>query len=148
MESLLTVEQTAERLQLHRDTVRRQIKRGQLRAVKRGRVWRVPESALQEATPPVVAQDTPETRAAAILAELDSGDMKRRNAAIIRLTKSEARTIEIVMAAAQKAVEDWDGPDDDFADWHAIGSAPIFPDEAPDYLDGLYRADNIEGEKI
>lgn len=147
MEALLTVEQTAERLQLHRDTVRRQIKRGQLRAVKRGRVWRVPESALQEATPPTVSQDTPETRAAAIQAELRSGDAKRRNAAIIRLTKSDARTLEIVMAAAQQAVEEWDGPEDDFSDWQALGGAPVFPDEAPDYLDGLYRAD-VEGEKI
>lgn len=146
MESLLTVEQTAERLQLHRDTVRRQIKRGELRAVKRGRVWRVPESALQEATPPVVAKDTPESRAAAIQAELRCGDAKRRNAAIIRLAKSDARIIEIVTAAAQKAVEEWDGPEDDFSQWRALGGAPVFPEEAPDCLDGLYRADEIAAE--
>jgi excisionase family DNA binding protein len=59
MEMLLTIEQAALRLQLHRDTVRKQLKRGDLRGVKRGRVWRVPESALEEAapapaTPPVI----------------------------------------------------------------------------------------------
>ncbi len=52
-EMLLTIEQAAERLQLNPATVRRQCQRGALRAVKRGRVWRVPESALMEsATPP------------------------------------------------------------------------------------------------
>lgn len=65
MEMLLTIEQAALRLQLHRDTVRKQLKRGELRGVKRGRVWRVPESALEEAaptpaTPPVPT--TPEAR--------------------------------------------------------------------------------------
>lgn len=48
MELLLTVEQTAQRLQLHPDTVRRQLVRGALRGVKRGKVWRIPESALTE----------------------------------------------------------------------------------------------------
>ncbi len=49
MELLLTVEQTAQRLQLHPDTVRRQLVRGALRGVRRGRQWRIPESALTEA---------------------------------------------------------------------------------------------------
>lgn len=147
MEMLLTVEQAAERLQLHPETVRRQLKRGELRAIKRGRVWRVPESALGEATPDthkVATQNasTPQTRAAAILAALDSGDMKRRNAAIIELARSDAATGAIVEAAAAKAVEEYDGPDDDFADWHALDGEPFhFPEEAPDYLDNLYRAD-------
>ena len=51
MEMLLTIEQTAQRLQLHPETVRRQLVRGTLRGVKRGRSWRVPESALAEAKP-------------------------------------------------------------------------------------------------
>ena len=36
MEMLLTIEQAATRLQLHRDTVRRHIKRGELRALSAG----------------------------------------------------------------------------------------------------------------
>jgi excisionase family DNA binding protein len=58
MENLLTVEQVAERTQLHIDTVRRHLQAGKLRGIKRGRVWRVPESALMETTPP-----TPKTPA-------------------------------------------------------------------------------------
>jgi excisionase family DNA binding protein len=50
-EMLLTVEQAAERLQLKPETIRRQLLRGALRGVKRGRVWRVPESALLEPAP-------------------------------------------------------------------------------------------------
>lgn len=135
---LLTVEQAAERLQLHPETVRRQLKRGELRAIKRGRVWRVPESALTESTAEI---STPQTRAAAILAAFDSGDMKRRNAAIIELARADAATNAIVDAAAAKAVEEYDGPEDDFSAWQNVDLKPHFPDEAPDYLDGLYRAD-------
>lgn len=51
MEMLLTVEQAAQRLQLAPFTVREQLKRGQLRGMKRGKVWRIPESALMETTP-------------------------------------------------------------------------------------------------
>ncbi len=49
-EMLLTVEQAAERLQVHRETVRRHLQAGTLRGIKRGRLWRVPESALLETT--------------------------------------------------------------------------------------------------
>lgn len=51
MESLLTVEQYATRAQLHPDSVRRQLREGRLRAVKKGRVWRIPESAMMEDSP-------------------------------------------------------------------------------------------------
>lgn len=46
MEMLLTVKQTAERLQLRPATVREHLKTGMLQGVKRGRVWRIPESSL------------------------------------------------------------------------------------------------------
>jgi excisionase family DNA binding protein len=51
MEMFLTVEQCAERLQLTPYTLRKHLAAGKLRGVKRGRVWRVPESALGEAEP-------------------------------------------------------------------------------------------------
>ncbi len=51
MEMLLTIEQTAQRLQVHPETVRRQLVSGVLRGVKRGKLWRVPESALFEPMP-------------------------------------------------------------------------------------------------
>ena len=145
VEMFLTVEQAAERLQMHPETVRRQLRSGVLRGVKRGRRFRIPESALHEAAPAKAKappQNTPEARAAAILAAFDSGDMKRRNAAIIELSRADAATSAIVEAAAAQAVADWDGPEDDFADWHALDGEPFhFPEEAPDYLEGLYRAD-------
>ncbi len=48
MELLLTVEQAAQRLQIAQSTARRLLKVGELRGVKVGRQWRVPESALSE----------------------------------------------------------------------------------------------------
>jgi excisionase family DNA binding protein len=60
MEMLLTIEQTAQRLQLHPETVRRYLVRGTLRGIKRGKLWRIPESALLEKT------SAPANRAAAI----------------------------------------------------------------------------------
>lgn len=45
---MLTLPETAERLALHPETVRRMIGRGELAAVKVGRHWRVPQSALEE----------------------------------------------------------------------------------------------------
>ena len=69
MEMFLTIEQAALRLQLHRDTVRKQLKRGELRGVKRGRVWRVPESALEEATP------TPATPPASVTPPATAGQL-------------------------------------------------------------------------
>jgi excisionase family DNA binding protein len=55
MEMLLTVEQTAQRLQVAQSTVRRLLASGELRGIKRGKLWRVPESALLE-TPKREAQ--------------------------------------------------------------------------------------------
>jgi excisionase family DNA binding protein len=47
--SMLTVEQTAEKLQMHVATVRRMLRAGQLPGMKLGpKEWRIPSDALQE----------------------------------------------------------------------------------------------------
>jgi excisionase family DNA binding protein len=48
MELLLTVEQAAQQLQCSQATVRRLLGTGDLRGIKRGKLWRIPESALME----------------------------------------------------------------------------------------------------
>ena len=47
MEKFLTAEQVAELMQVHLGTVRVWLRSGQLRGVKVGRAWRVPESAIR-----------------------------------------------------------------------------------------------------
>lgn len=47
MEQLHTVEQTAELLQLHPDTIRLWLRSGRLQGRKLGRVWRVPDQELR-----------------------------------------------------------------------------------------------------
>ncbi len=49
-ENLLTVDQAASRLQLTAHSVRIHLRGGKLRGIKRGREWRVPESALFESS--------------------------------------------------------------------------------------------------
>lgn len=48
MEDLLTIEQTAEYLQVSVSTVRRMVRDGRLRSVSLGRLRRVPKPALEE----------------------------------------------------------------------------------------------------
>ena len=53
METLLTVEEAANALKVRVETVRRWLRDGTLRGRKIGRIWRVPESAVNQlcATP-------------------------------------------------------------------------------------------------
>lgn len=57
-EQLLTVDEAAAALKLHAQTVREHLKTGKLRGIKRGRAWRIPESALSEPEPTATAGAT------------------------------------------------------------------------------------------
>jgi excisionase family DNA binding protein len=50
VERFLTVEEAVRALQVNADTVRRWLRTGKLRGVRFGRLYRIPESALQEGT--------------------------------------------------------------------------------------------------
>lgn len=56
---------------------------------------------------------------------MDSGDVVLRNAAIIDLAWADEKTIEIVEEQVAKSVAEYEGPDDDFADWHALDGEPF-----------------------
>jgi len=151
-EALLTVEEFANRTHQHAQTVRRQIRRGAVPTVRTGRKYLIPESAAAPtyaattyAAPLSKAKGTPQARAAAILTALESGNKERRNAAIIQLASSDEQTVEIVTEAAARAVEAWDGPQDDLSGWRALDGDPFhFPEESPDFLSGLYRSEAKE----
>jgi excisionase family DNA binding protein len=74
MEMLLTVEQAATRLQVAQSTVRRLLASGELRGIKRGKLWRVPENALTESAAPASQWETAAGRAAPIYADSLAND--------------------------------------------------------------------------
>ncbi len=55
-EAFYTVDEAAQRLRMHPDTLRRQLRQGRIKSVRTGKLWRIPESALEapsvEATAP------------------------------------------------------------------------------------------------
>lgn len=48
MESLLTTEQVADRLQVHEETVRRYVRSGELPAIRKGRLIRIAPKAVED----------------------------------------------------------------------------------------------------
>jgi excisionase family DNA binding protein len=158
MEMFLTVEQTALRLQLSPLTVRRQLARGALRGVKRGRVWRVPESALGEATPRVSEWAQAAQASAPIYAEsLASGghltaitgaaepmaarlwarltNPQTHNAAILEIAQAPASVRAIINAKSGAAAAAFYATPEgaaELADWRALDGEP-FQDDAGDY---------------
>lgn len=156
IEHLLTVPEAARALRVTPWTLRKWLNEGTLQGVRPrpGGRWRVPQSALDriaqtrgatksgEAATGSQGADTPQARATAILEEMRSGDMTRRNAAIVRLAGCDEVTYELVQEAAEAAEAAYDGPQDDMSDWRALDGEPFqFPEEPADYLEGLYRSE-------
>jgi excisionase family DNA binding protein len=135
-ESLLTAEQAAERLQLTPYTVRVQLRTGKLRGIKRGRTWRVPESALYEASPQAqINLKRMEAQAEAIWRDMTSGDERQRDAAIKTLAQAPAAVRAVVMQrSAEVAARYYATPEGEaeLSDWRALDGEP-FHDDAGDY---------------
>lgn len=132
MELFLTVDQAAQRLQVHVETVRRQIKRGELQAVRRGRTLRIPESALGAV--PVRSVGAPKTaatvraHASRLWEEMTSGEPARHNAAIVALSKAPAKVRAIIRrqsAAAAAAYYSTPEGRAELADWRALDGEPF-----------------------
>ncbi len=128
-ETLLTVEQAAERLQLGTFTVREQLRTGRLRGLKRGRVWRVPESALFESSPhqSVVRQ------ADELWAELSSDEGELHNAAIVALAEAPQDVRALVLERSARALAEFYASDEgqsEAADWRALDGESFIEDGA------------------
>jgi excisionase family DNA binding protein len=137
-ETFLTVDQAAARLQLSPHSVRIHLQRGKLRGVKRGRAWRVPESALFEHAPGGRngANDSHTlTQVDEIWAAMASGDYARRNEAIRTLHHAPEAVRSIVMQRSGEAAERYYATPEgqaELADWRALDGEP-FHDDLGDY---------------
>lgn len=129
-ELLLTVEQAAERLQMHPESIRRQLRRGELRGIKRGSRFRIPESALAEKSP-----RAPQQQADLIWQRMTSGEAGAHNSALRELFAAPDDVQRIVMArSAEVAARYYATPEGEaeLADWRALDVEPVH-DEAGDY---------------
>ncbi len=147
----LTVPELATLADLHPLTIRRAIAAGELKAANGGgrshyRISRADAEAWWRGRgggsllDDVATVETPEDKAADILAAFRSGDLARRNAAIVELARSDAATSAIVDAEVSREVEAYDGDDDDFADWHALDGEPFHDDDADEQAAGNSEA--------
>lgn len=133
-ENLLTVDQAAARLQLSPTSVRIHLRGGKLRGVKRGRAWRVPESALFEHAPEARTVDNNSTlaQADAIWAAMASGDYARRNTALKTLLHdAPAAVLSIVTQRSSEVAGRFyatlEGREE-LSDWRALQGEPFHDD--------------------
>ncbi len=137
-ENLLTVEQASERLQLSVWTTREHLKKGILRGMKRGRAWRVPESALTEVQPPANTSVDAES----IWRQMTSGEAGAHNAALRLLFDAPNDVQQIVMArSAEVANRYYATPEGEaeLADFCSLDGEPVHDDEG-DYFTDEERA--------
>ena len=143
-QNLLTIDMAAEYLHCTPETVRRMLRRGELRGVKLGRLWRVPREVLRRVERGAL-DDAPARReyssreyssseqtrsAAAILSGLNSDDAHKRNAAIIAFAQADAQTSALVEERIAQSVAEYSGTEDDLSDWRALDGEPFhFPEE-------------------
>ena len=132
MELLLTVEQAAERLQLAPFTVRKQLREGRLRGIKRGaKSWRIPESALLESSR---AERINGDEAERLWARLSN--FATHNAALYEIAAAPAQVRQLIDDRSERAAAQWyetPAGEAELRDWRALDGEPFdFPDEAPD----------------
>ncbi len=148
-QNLLTIDMAAEYLHCTPETVRRMLRRGELRGVKLGRLWRVPREVLRRVESRAL-DEAPARReyssreyssseyssseqtksAAAILSGLNSDDAHKRNAAIIAFAQADAQTSALVEERIAQSVAEYSATEDDLSDWRALDGEPFhFPEE-------------------
>lgn len=126
MEMLLTVEQTAQRLQLTPKTVRERLKTGRLRGLKSGgRVWRVPESALLEPAQ-LASPKATQTEAERLWRLLV--DLSTHNRAIVEIARAPAPVRALLDERSAAVAQDFyatPAGEAELADWRALDGEPF-----------------------
>lgn len=139
-ELLLTVDEFAARTRQHAQTVRRQIRRGDVPTVRTGRKYLIPAEALSPQKSPQKRSDANQSKTQGQYAEeiwgaMNSGDAKAHNAAIRKLATASPEVRQIVMNRSAKAASAFYATPEgevELADWRALDGQP-FDDDAGAY---------------
>ncbi len=91
-ETLYTVEEAAQRLKMHPDTLRRQLRQGRIRSVRTGKLWRIPESVLTapESGAPSIEGELSPDELAALFAPPTPEEIAQRLAALDSIKSAAA----------------------------------------------------------
>jgi len=143
---MLTIEETANRLRVTPETIRRQLRSGKLEGTKFGAKWLIKPEAVEQLLRPTNVSLSAQVEA--IWRDMTSGDPRRHNAALKVLFAAPDDVKAQVMARSEKAAAVYYATPEgeaELADWRALDGEPFHDDEG-DYYSAEEEA-TFEAEK-
>ncbi len=131
---MLTIEETATRLRVTPETVRRHVRAGRLEGAKVGQKWLINPQTVEQLLLPTNA--TTGAQVESLWRDMTSGDAQRHNAALKALFSApDDVKAQVMQRSAQAAAAYYATPEGDaeLADWRALDGEPVQDDEGDYY---------------
>jgi len=131
---MLTIKETATRLRVTTETVRRHVRAGRLEGAKVGQKWLINPQTVEQLLLPT--NGTAQAQVETIWSEMTSGDAGHHNAALKALfrapsdVQAQIRERSGKAAAAYYATPEGEA---ELADWRALDGEPVHDDEGDYY---------------
>ncbi len=131
---MLTIEETATRLRVTPETIRRQLRAGRLEGAKVGAKWLIKPETVDQLLRPTGKSTGAQVEA--IWRDMTSGDASRHNAALKVLFAAPDDVKAQIMARSEKAAAAYYATPEgegELADWRALEGEPFHDDEGDYY---------------
>ncbi len=131
---MLTIEETATRLRVTPETVRRHVRAGRLEGAKVGAKWLIKPETVEMLLLPT--NGTTAAQVEALWGDMTSGDAKRHNAALKALFVAPDDVQAHVMERSAKAAAAYYATPEgeaELSDWRALDGEPFHDDEGDYY---------------